>query len=106
MGYCNPEGGPVASTSSTPVRGRSFVLSRHNTNSIITCDTQMDENFIMKWSQAAVVLVGATRAGWRELGRFPFRTKRSEFDPGHGGDALGAWMWPYLLFMCSSSSYT
>jgi hypothetical protein len=33
--------------------------------------------------------VGAFSVGWHELGRFPFRIARDEFDPGQGGGALG-----------------
>jgi hypothetical protein len=39
--------------------------------------------------QVSIVLVGAFSVGWAELGRFPFRIARGDFDPGQQGPPLG-----------------
>lgn len=40
--------------------------------------------------QFSIILVGGFKAGWKELGRYPFRIRKGEFCPsGYGGPALG-----------------
>lgn len=53
------------------------------------------------WS---VILVGAFHVCWSELGRYPFRISMKEFNPQHGGGALGAWLAMVLTFLCSLGS--
>lgn len=48
------------------------------------------------------MFVGAFGAGWDELGKYPFRIRRSDFDPGHGGPALGV-CGKYATGLCACS---
>mmetsp|Transcript_27754 Transcript_27754/g.70752 ORF Transcript_27754/g.70752 Transcript_27754/m.70752 type:complete len:154 (-) Transcript_27754:889-1350(-) len=49
----------------------------------------------------SIILVGAFKAGWNELGKYPFRIRRLEFDPGLGGPALGAWLAMVITYTLS-----
>ncbi|GFH18659.1 predicted protein [Haematococcus lacustris] len=46
--------------------------------------------FYLIYYLVSIVAVGSSRAGWSELGRFPFRINKEDFNPGGSGPALGA----------------
>ncbi|KAL6765396.1 hypothetical protein V8C86DRAFT_2458718 [Haematococcus lacustris] len=48
--------------------------------------------FYLTYYLVSIVAVGSSRAGWSELGRFPFRINKEDFNPGGSGPALGAWL--------------
>ena len=50
------------------------------------------QSFAPVHTQASIILVGGFHVDWQQLGRYPFRIARGDFDPGAGGAALGAAM--------------
>ncbi|GFH06472.1 uncharacterized protein HaLaN_01110 [Haematococcus lacustris] len=44
--------------------------------------------FYLTYYLVSIVAVGSSRAGWSELGRFPFRINKEDFNPGGSGPAL------------------
>mmetsp|Transcript_72846 Transcript_72846/g.147386 ORF Transcript_72846/g.147386 Transcript_72846/m.147386 type:complete len:154 (+) Transcript_72846:245-706(+) len=48
------------------------------------------------WS---VVMVGAFGIDWSELGKYPFRIDKAEFNPAGDGGALGAWLSMVLTYL-------
>ncbi|EFJ46786.1 hypothetical protein VOLCADRAFT_92949 [Volvox carteri f. nagariensis] len=51
-------------------------------------------------AQWSIILVGALHVDWHQLGRYPFRTRRSEFSPRRRDDALGSWLAMMLTYTC------
>lgn len=55
------------------------------------------------WS---IILVGSLKVDWHELGRYPFRIRKSEFSPQHRDAALGAWLAMVLTYtLCLGLTY-
>lgn len=50
------------------------------------------------WS---VILIAALKEDWDELGRLPFRIRKSEFTPAHHDAALASWMAMVLTYTTS-----
>jgi len=57
--------------------------------------------FYVYYYVASIIFVGAFEVDWSLLGGFPFRTTRSQFDPGAGGGALGAWLAMLVAYIAS-----
>ena len=63
-------------------------------SAIPNCHTQTvrfmyAQSFAPVHTQASIILVGGFHVDWQQLGRYPFRIARGDFDPGAGGAALG-----------------
>lgn len=54
--------------------------------------------FYIVYYLLSVILVGSFKLNYKELGKYPFRIRLSEFNPGDGGGALGAWLAMVLTY--------
>eukprot|EP00798_Chlamydomonas_sp_ICE-L_P021347 gene21347-28282_t len=57
--------------------------------------------FYVIYYLASIIFVGSFDVDWNDLGKFPFRIDKYEFNPGDGGGALGAWLAMVLTYCCS-----
>ncbi|MEW5304450.1 MAG: hypothetical protein WDW38_010394 [Sanguina aurantia] len=57
--------------------------------------------FYMLYYLVSIILIGALKVGWQELGRYPFRISSGEFSPTHSYPALGAWLAMVITYTLS-----